>query len=136
MAIGERKREGPNDKGRPFSKEELALNSDLFGSNDDKPNDNTKPEELYNQLQKSKELMRDHKKSYQNMKAETNPEKYEQQQETKKRIEEYAKLIAELRGRLKTEKHREDAKRQNRRNKQRNPNQDRGYSRDLANSGR
>ncbi len=137
--IPERKLEGPNDKGRPLTNEEREL-SELFSPNDGKPNDNTKTKELNNELQKSKEFMRNDKKSYQNMKAETDPEKYEQQKEErraiKKRMQERAELIEKLRGGLGAEKRRKDAEIQNRRNKQRNPNQGRGYTRNFANNGR
>lgn len=74
------------------------------------------------------------------MKAETDPEKYEQQRDErraiKKRMQERAELIEKLRGRLGDEKRRKDAERQNRRNKQRNPNQCRGYTGNFANNGR
>ena len=138
--IPERKIEGPTDKWRSFTKEEQELR-DLFGFNDDKPNDdNTKTKESKDWLQKLKEFMRNDKKSYQNMKAETDPEKYEQQRDerraVKKSMEERAKLIAKLRGGLGAEKRRKDAEIQNRRNKQRNPNQGRGYTRNFANNGR
>lgn len=137
--IPERKFEGPNDKGRPLTSEEREL-SELFSPNDGKPNNNTKTKELNNQLKNSEEFRQHLEKSYKGMKAETDPEKYEQQRDErraiKKRMQERAELIEKLRGRLEAEKRRKDAERQNRRNKQRNPNQGRGYTRNFANNER
>lgn len=123
MAIGERKRLGPDDLNRPLSNDEKKLNEDLFGTNDSKSKTDKTIDMIGDRIKKAKEDLLESSKVYKNIKSDDGSEMTEQQKEerrnAKKRMIKQRELIAKLRGRL-TEQKKRDQESQQKRKQQRN----------------